>query len=347
MKKSITTRFSIAAVLVSVFILLSIVGINYLFTKNQLIRTANIKAKFEISKSQNKINKILVQVISSSNAAKNILQREDPNQKNITKILTKILRKNQNIYGMTVAMQPGIIYKKLFCPYYYKKDNHIVYINLATNKYNYLNQPWYFNVNKSRVAKWSKPYFDKGGGEILMATYSNPIFYKNKFVGVVTIDLSLKKLSKIISSIHILKTGYAFLLSKNRTVLVHPNSSLIMKKFLDNKITFDKIIKENKRWIYYTKIESTGWILGIVLPQKELFSSLYKITTISIVLALFGILTLIITILIISNKITNPLKKVIQKSIENKLNNLRDIDSKQILGKIQSDDITMMLLEIT
>ncbi len=316
MKKSITTRFSTAVLIVSTFILLLIIGINYLFIKNQLTKVANTKAKLEIYKSQDKINKILFKAINSCDDAKDKLQTQGLDKKNISKILTKALRHNSNIYGMAVAMKPGLIYKKLFCPYYYKKDKQIVYVNLATKKYNYLNQPWYNNVSKSRVAKWSEPYFDKGGGETLMATYSNPIFFEGKFAGVVTIDLSLKKLSKVVSSIHILKSGYAFLLSKNHTILVYPDNSLIMKKYTDNRIEFNQIIKENKQWIYYTKIYSTEWVLGIVLPQKELFSSLYKITTISAILALFGILALIIIIFIVSSKITKPLKKVIQKSID-------------------------------
>jgi len=316
MKKSISTRFSIAVVLVSALVLLCIIGINYLFIQSKLVYVADTKAQLEILKSQNKINKILFEAINSSDTAKDKLQNEGLKQNNITTILKSTLGQNQNLYGMAVAMQPDIIYKKLFCPYYYKKYEQIFYANLATEKYDYLNQPWYINVTKDKIAKWSEPYFDEGGGEILMATYSNPIFYKNKFAGVVTIDLSLEKLSKIISSIHILKTGYAFLLSKEHTVLVHPDNNFIMKKYTDKKIVFNKIIKKDKQWIYYTKVNSTGWILGIVLPKKELFHSLYKITFISIILSIIGIFALIITIFIVSNKITKPLKTVIQKSID-------------------------------
>ncbi|NOX15573.1 MAG: SpoIIE family protein phosphatase [Epsilonproteobacteria bacterium] len=314
--KSITTRFSLATVFVSVLVLLSIIAINYIYIKDQLTLTANNKAKLEIFKSQSKINKILFQAITSSNSAKNSLQRKGLKQDNITLTLTKKLENNSNLYGMAVAMEPGIIYKKPFSPYYYKKGKHIIYVNLATNKYNYLSQSWYANIKKSRIAKWSEPYFDKGGGEVLMATYSNPIFYNDKFAGVVTIDLSLEKLKDIVSSMHILDTGYAFLLSKNHTILVYPKKSVLMKQYTDKKISFDKIIKENNRWLYYAKIESTGWILGIVLPKNELFSSLYKITTLSILLALFGIFILIITIFIVSSKITNPLKRVIEKTVE-------------------------------
>ena len=317
MKKSIAIRFSTNVILISIVVLLLIVGINSFFIKSQLLEEANTKAELVIYKSQNKINKILFQALNSSNQAKDLLQKKGITPQNIKAILTQTLKENPNIYGMAVAMQPNVLYKKPFCPYYYKKGNKIIYVDLANKNYNYLDKPWYKNVSLTRVAHWSEPYFDKGGGEILMSTYSNPIFYKNKFAGVVTIDLSLKNLTNIVSSIRILDTGYAFLLSKNHTVLVHPDKKMIMKKYpYEKHIIFNKMIKNDKEWIYYTKIENTDWILGIVLPQRELFDALYKLNIISISLVIFRILTLILTIFLISKTIIKPLKEVIQTSVD-------------------------------
>ena len=43
------------------------------------------------------------------------------------------------------------------------------------------------------------------------------------------LDVSLKKLSKIVSSIKTGDTGYAFLFSKDGEILAHPNSNLNFK----------------------------------------------------------------------------------------------------------------------
>lgn len=311
MKQSISTRFALWSAAISILILICIIGVNYIFIKHQLLLSANDKAKLEIIKSQNKIDKILFRAIKSSRKAKNMLEREGLKQSSITAILTKILKSNPDLYGMALAMEPGVVYDRQFCPYFYKKDSHIIYTNLATQKYNYPIQPWYLNVKKDKIAKWSEPYFDEGGGETLMATYSNPIFQDGKFAGVVTIDLALKKLKEIINSIHILHTGYAFLLSQTNIILVHPDSKLIMKKYT-NKIKYNQIIKEKNRWTYYAKIQSTGWTLGIVIPANELFNSLYKITMLSIFLAFFGILILAVAIYTVSKRITKPLKEIIK-----------------------------------
>ena len=237
--KSISTRFLFSTVSISISILFAIIFINYIFIKDQLLEDANSKAKFEIIKNQNKIEKILFQAIKTSNKAKNLLQKYNLEQKNITSVVTNALEKSPNIYGMAVAMEPGVAYKKQFCPYYYKKNRHLIYVNLASDSYNYLIWPWYKDVRNSTEAKWSEPYFDKNGGDALMATYSNPIFSDSKFAGVITIDLTLGKLKKIITSMHILDTGYAFLLSKKKKVLVYPDESLLMKKYSTDKILYN------------------------------------------------------------------------------------------------------------
>jgi len=331
--KSISSRFTLVSVIVSVLTLLSIISINYLYVKNELLKSANDKARLEVYKAQNKINKMLFKATKSSNSAKNQLQREGLKQSSITHTLTNTLEKNENIYGMTVAMEPGVVYKKLFSPYFYKKKGHIVYTNLATKEYDYLSKPWYSDVKISKKPKWSKPYFDRGGGNALMVTYSNPIFQGGKFAGIVTIDLSLEKLKKIINSIRILKSGYAFLLSKNSVVLVSPKGKMIMKRYNQN-IKYNQIIKYKSRWVYYSKVNSTGWILGVVIPKKELFHSLYQMTWVLLLLAFLGVFILIVFIYILSKKITKPLKTIIE--ITNEISN-GNFDKKMIKPKTKDE----------
>jgi sigma-B regulation protein RsbU (phosphoserine phosphatase) len=154
-----------------------------------------------------------------------------------------------------------------------------------------------------------------------MATYGTPITYKDKFAGIVTIDISLEYLQQIISAVHILKSGYAFLLSKDYKILVHPDNKKIMTQYHHDTLKFNEIIHKGDQWIYYAPVASTGLILGIVLPENELFSSLNKISLISIILAIIGSILLIITMVLISRRITQPLKEVTKLTQEISLGN--------------------------
>lgn len=50
-------------------------------------------------------------------------------------------------------------------------------------------QPWLREPVDTESAVWSDPYFDEGGGNITMETYSVPIVVEGRVVGVATTDL--------------------------------------------------------------------------------------------------------------------------------------------------------------
>jgi hypothetical protein len=43
----------------------------------------------------------------------------------------------------------------------------------------------------TKLPYWTAPYFDTGGGEIWMKTYSYPIIVNNKVIAVATTDLAV------------------------------------------------------------------------------------------------------------------------------------------------------------
>ncbi|XP_025105461.1 probable G-protein coupled receptor CG31760 isoform X2 [Pomacea canaliculata] len=133
---------------------------------------------------------------------------------------------NTLVYGSAIALEPSL-YSGLntFCPYAHKTDQGFVVFDLAKS-YNYgsNNTEWYHhlkiknfsdvplitdNVTYGSVSRqwsqpvanlshghWTSPYFDCGGGDIWMVTFSAPVLgldSKNTplFKGVSTIDLEL------------------------------------------------------------------------------------------------------------------------------------------------------------
>ena len=82
---------------------------------------------------------------------------------------------------------------------------------LGSENYDYFTMDWYRVPKERGRPLWSEPYYDKGGGNIIMTTFSVP-FYRTvdgqkTFRGVVTADISLAWLRKIVSSMKIYDTG--------------------------------------------------------------------------------------------------------------------------------------------
>jgi hypothetical protein len=55
--------------------------------------------------------------------------------------------------------------------------------------YDYLSSDWYELPVAARKDRWSPPYFDAGGGNIWMVTYSVPFWNGGQVGGIITIDL--------------------------------------------------------------------------------------------------------------------------------------------------------------
>jgi hypothetical protein len=109
-------------------------------------------------------------------------------------VLTAFLKKNPLVYGTTLAFAPigedG--HKHVASSYYYRSGNEIMAADLpSANDYN--GREWYSKPVSLKKPYWCDPYYDDGGGEVVMITYSVPVYDKeNKLTGVLTGDMRLQ-----------------------------------------------------------------------------------------------------------------------------------------------------------
>lgn len=106
-------------------------------------------------------------------------------------MLEEHLAENPGIYGAAFAFAPvergGKVAKS--SPYVFRAGDGFIRKDLAES-YDYVSEQWYSQPVELGRAVWSDPYFDEGGGDIWMVTYSVPIFDGDSaLVGVLTSDL--------------------------------------------------------------------------------------------------------------------------------------------------------------
>ncbi|EQB34393.1 hypothetical protein M947_10960 [Sulfurimonas hongkongensis] len=307
---SISIRFALASVSVALFVLAFTGGVSYLFLKKELLDDAIQKAQLMEQNSRYQIEALIAKAEKTSTRLKKVFQEGDFSKAAIKERLTKMLEEEDSFFGTTIAFKPTKIYKTPFSPYYYKEKGEIHYRDLASKDYNYLTKEWYKIPLEQSGPLWSEPYFDEGGGDMLMATYSNPIFYKEELVAILTVDLTLKKIQEMISAIEILDSGYAFILSNEHKILAHKDPALIMQIYDTKPVKHNEMIKEKEHWTYYANIKNTKLTLAIVFPIDELFSSLHYMSIIHIILATIGAILLIVTMALISRRVTEPLREL-------------------------------------
>ena len=224
-------------------------------------------------------------------------------------LMKEKIRADSNLFASALALEPNVIKgKKEFCKYIYRdRDAKIKEKWLHQPEYDYLNSQWYTEVKRTKKHFWSEPYYDKNGGNIYMTTYSYPIFNAdNKFIGVVTADIALDKIQKIINKI---KLPY------NGKIIFACDNGFALSNFQDTSAN-QKKNSDKKYLTYETKILSENCSIEVMFEEEEILKFTNSLKTKVFIISVFGILMLIVVILFISKKLTGELNEVIRYSNE-------------------------------
>ncbi|QJC81403.1 methyl-accepting chemotaxis protein [Pseudomonas umsongensis] len=171
-------------------------------------------------------------------------------------------------------------------------------------------RPWYKGAQNSSTPTLTEPYVDAATGQtiISLATASTKA---GQGVGVVGGDLSLQTLIDTLSARDFDGMGYAFLVSADGKILVHPDKALVMKSLGEAypqntpRISrdFSEIVVDGKtRIVTFTPIKglpSVNWYIGLSVDKDKAFSMLSEFRTsaviatviaVAIIIALLGML---------------------------------------------------------
>ncbi|MFH0738812.1 MAG: SpoIIE family protein phosphatase [Candidatus Omnitrophota bacterium] len=317
----------------STLIFLLIVGSNYTFSKNMLRRNIEQNAQNLTLRTVNKIETVLASVKKIPENMAYFVQESNFDKERMVEMLRMIVSNNDEIRGAGIAFEPYAFDQKelYFAPYYYKEGGKLKLDYFGAADYRYFYEDWYQIPKELNAPAWSEPYFD----EIIMTTYSVP-FYENidgqrRLKGIICADISLEWLEKIVSSVKVLETGDAYLISRNGTIITHALKELIMNESLfsvaeargdpqlreiarkmikgeSGFVPFTSIARNKKCWMYYAPVPSTGWALVVVFPEDEFLADIRRHNLVVGGLGLGGMLLLIIVIVLISRSITRPLR---------------------------------------
>jgi len=245
--------------------------------------------------------------------------------------MKKKLSENSDIYGMAIAFNPFAYNNniKLFSPYVYRTDKDIADIDLAKS-YDYTLQDWFMIPKLLGTSYWGEPYYDEGGGDIFMATYSQPMYKNGKFFGISTADISLDDLELEMSNIRIM-AGHTFIITRTGTFIYHSIKEYIMnesifslaeeddqpelreigKKMIAGEqgiTTFRDVNTGEKSWLVYSPIPDCHWSFAAVIPDKEIMKTVNSMVIRQIAIMVIGLLIILLVILWAAIGITNPIK---------------------------------------
>lgn len=119
------------------------------------------------------------------------LQRSFPTDSAMSDRVAAYLERHPSyFYGSTIAVINPDSSVRL-SPYWFRSGTALSFADLAVPSYDIRTKGWFTEPIAKRAAVWTEPYFDAGGGEIWMRTYSVPVIINGTIVAIATTDLAV------------------------------------------------------------------------------------------------------------------------------------------------------------
>ncbi|WP_047337651.1 MULTISPECIES: methyl-accepting chemotaxis protein [Pseudomonas] len=161
-------------------------------------------------------------------------------------------------------------------------------------------RPWYKSAENSNGSALTEPYIDLASGQLVISIVDS-VIKAGQRIGVVGGDLSLQAITDSINALDFGGMGYAFLISADGKILVHPDKNLVMKTLKDvypqdtPKISSElsEITVDGKpRIVTFTQIKglsSVNWYIGLSVDKNKAFAMLSEFRTSAIIATLTAV----------------------------------------------------------
>ena len=306
-----TANGGLLIVIVAIVALEATSLLQYNFTHRVLEAEANRRAEGQLKATELQILNVMDQVETAVRNSVWSVEQQLGKPDSLLAITTRLVATNPVICGSTVALKD-----KNLAPYSYQDGNVILTSSLATEEYDYKNQEWFLSPIGLGSGYWSEPYFDEGGGNMLMTTYSVPVKDKKGNVAVFTADVSLDWLAEMMDNVKVYPSSFSMLVSREGRIMACPAETLVMNHTIEDLAhltgdaeSFEGInrallsgesgrasvnLEGKSQYLFFDSVDRTGWAMSIVIPEEEVYGEVNRIGRMVLVLQIIGIAMLII-----------------------------------------------------
>lgn len=336
--KSFASRMSIYVLSFTLMVFIAIITLFYLYSREKVTDFAIKSTHEQLENMATKIGDLLNTVETTMNQTSWMIEESRNDPDSLFRIVMAVAKNNDLIVSSGIAFVPDY-YKekgKYFMPYASYIDKKLECTVLGSPTYDYPCMDWYLVPKLLKQNYWSEPYYDEGGGNFIMTTFSMPLYDDaGEVYAVFTANISLSQFTDMVSQLKPYTTSFTFLLSRNGSYITNPNRSKIMNEtiFTDasasNNPEKEQIGREmlaqqtgtalinldgKPVYVFYTSIPHIGWSVGNVCPPDIILQELDTISKQIIFVSLAGMLILFFIIYIIIRRLVDPLAQFSQSA---------------------------------
>ncbi len=177
-------------------------------------------------------------------------------------------------------------------------------------------RPWFKDARAAGETILTAPYVDAATGDLTM-TIATPAG-----AAVAAGDLNLKAISQIINALDFNGLGYAFLVSRDGSILVHPDSSLQMKALRDiypqNTPQISSGLSETEldghprllTFVPVSGLPGVEWYVGLSVDRDKAFASLTSFRISALIAALIALAAIVLLLSLLMRYLLRPLNSL-------------------------------------
>lgn len=315
----LSTRLAIVILVLAAPLFITTIGALFLEARQVIRHKAVGRAKSALNASMQRLDRNLLAVQTATEAYSWVLE-EQLHPDSFLTLSHKVVALNPHIDGCSVSAEPYLFPEKgrHYSVYTVREPDSVR--TVVEEKYEYFQKTWYKLPYDLNEPCW-EIFFDEADSleltiDGMLASYGKPLHNaKNEIVGVISTDLSLLKLTKIINEERPYPNSYFVMLDSDGRYVVHPDSTRLFAKTIfddaDPRTNQDLIAlghqmtagKEGGMPIYidgkgylvcYQPVPGTDWSLAIVCPDNDILKNYYMLSNIVIPLLIIGLLIIVL-----------------------------------------------------
>ena len=370
-RKSFSTKLSLGILLMTVTIF--VVSLGVLFTQSRhIIRTEAVgRTKAVLNTTMQHIVRNLMTIENATNTCSWMIEQQfQPEQ--ILDFTSRIVRLNPHIDGCSISAEPNMFkkYGRYFSAYTVRETDTIT--TVIEEEYEYFQKVWYKTPRNLESGCWVV-YTDEVDSlkltlDGMIASYGKPLYSADSsMVGIISTDLSLLRLSKVMSEVRPYPNSYFMMIDDEGRYFIHPDSTRLFTQTIftnvDPRKQYDIIALGHEMTsgkqgqmvvnvdgapcvVCYQPVSGTKWSLAIVCPDSDVLAGYYRLTYIVVPLLVIGLLVILLLCHRAVTVSIRPLNQLLDKTQTIASGNMEVYIPKSqrldVIGRLQNSFATML-----
>lgn len=338
-RKSFSSRLSLGILLMAVSIFAVSLGILYTQSRH-IIRTEAVgRTNAVLNTTIQRVTRNLMTIENATNAYTWMIEQSF-RPETALEYTSRIVRLNPHIDGCSVSAEPGVFskYGRHFSAYTVRKPDTVM--TVIEKEYDYFRKIWYKTPRDLDAGCWVV-YTDEADSleltlDGMVASYGKPLHgADSSIVGVISTDLSLLRLSRVISEVKPYPNSFFLMIDEEGRYFIHPDSARLFTQTIftnaDPRRQYDIIalghemtngkqgqmvvnVNGDACLVSYRPVPGTTWSLAIVCPDSDILAGYHRLNAIAIPLFFVGLLAIILLCYWGIARTVRPLSQLVDKT---------------------------------